>query len=248
MIRNPGLNSTDGCGIMRDVDGNELHAHGGQIIKDGGLYYLVGTTRKEPPSWLSEGINMYSSTDLQHWKLENMIFRNSSITIATGPYRIERPKVLYNAKTSLYVMWFHLDNAAFDYKMVGVATSKTIDGDYQFYSGFQPDGQASFDMGLFQEDDGTAWLVRSVDNKAAGFSKLTDDYLNTTRDGIISSAPSCEGQAAWRTGDHYFLICSHLTGWSANGLLFFQTNAPLGSSKWNILDDPSDGSKTVVTK
>ena len=79
-------------------------------------------------------------------------------------------------------------------------------------------------------------------NKFAGWSKLTDDYLNTT--GIVSKAPKCEGQAGWRAGDDYFLICSHLTGWSANPMIFVTAKAPLTlESKWRSLGDPTAGSK-----
>ena len=74
-------------GIFTDTDGNPVHAHGaGIIIPDshpagaGGKYYMVGATQKTQPGWLSEGINMYSSFDLQHWKFEHEIFHNTSIT------------------------------------------------------------------------------------------------------------------------------------------------------------------------
>ena len=56
--------------------------------------------------------------------------------------------------------------------MVGVCTCDTVAGDYTFVNGFQPDGQRSLDMGLFQDLDGSAYLVRSVDNKYAGFSQV----------------------------------------------------------------------------
>lgn len=90
-------------------------------------------------------------------------------------------------------------------------------GAYAYVHGFQPDGQRLLDMGLWQEPDGSAaFLVRSVGNQFAGFSQLTDDYLNTTADGIVSRGPRCEGQAVWRDGDNYYLLASHLTGWAAN--------------------------------
>ena len=61
--------------------------------------------------------------------------------------------------------------------MVGVCTCDTVAGDYTFIDGFQPDGQRSLDMGLFQDLDGSAYLVRSVDNKYAGFSKVSQRHL-----------------------------------------------------------------------
>ena len=52
---------------------------------------------------------------------------------------------------------------------------------------FHPDGLGSFDMGTWQEDDGTAFLVRSVNNEYLGISQLSPDYTVTT--GLVSTAP-----------------------------------------------------------
>ena len=170
--------------IWTDTAGKPVHAHGaGIVIPDshpagaGGKYYMVGATQKTQPGWLSEGINMYSSTDLQHWKFENEIFHNTSITtpLPEGEipyYRIERPKVIYNKSTKKYVMYFHLDSNGFKMGMVGVCTCDTIAGDYTFVEGFQPDGQRSLDMGLFQDEDGSAYLIRSVDNQVSAHAIL----------------------------------------------------------------------------
>ena len=109
---------------------------------------------------------------------------------------------------------------------------------HTFVDGFQPDSQRSLDMGLFQDLDGSAYLVRSVDNKYAGFSKLTPDYLRPT--GIFSAGPKCEGQAVWRDGDDYYLLGSHLTGWSANAAILSHAKGPLGNgTKWTVLGNPS---------
>ncbi len=46
--------------------------------------------------FLSEGVNLYSSTDLANWTLEGLIFNGSqplSGMPVNPPYRIERPKV-----------------------------------------------------------------------------------------------------------------------------------------------------------
>jgi hypothetical protein len=53
-----------------------------------------------------------------------MVFVNTSIHASLpGPYRIERPKVIYNNVTDLYVLWFHLDTVSFSLESVGVGTS-----------------------------------------------------------------------------------------------------------------------------
>ena len=50
-----------------------------------------------------------------------------------------------------------------------------------------------------RQNDGSAYHVRSDNNKFAAVSKLTDDYLNTT--GLLSTAPRLEGMALFRHAD-----------------------------------------------
>ena len=54
---------------------------------------------------------------------------------ATGPFIVERPKVLYNEMTKLYVMWFHLDTPGYGLRQAGVATSPNATGPFQFVRG-----------------------------------------------------------------------------------------------------------------
>merc|ERR1719354_772434 len=62
-----------------DTNGKRIHAHGGGMIQRNGLFYWYGTTVKESPNWLSNGVNLYTSSDLKTWKFEAQVFRNSSI-------------------------------------------------------------------------------------------------------------------------------------------------------------------------
>ena len=96
-------------------------------------------------------------------------------------------QILYNAVYDRYVLLFHADTSTFSYPTVGVGMARDITGPYEWVRVFHPDGLNSFDMGVFQEDDGTAYLVRSVDNEYVGISQLTPDYLDTM--GITSTAP-----------------------------------------------------------
>ena len=56
-----------------------------------------------------------------------------------------------------------------------------------------PDGLNSFDMGGWQEDEGSAYLVRSVNNEYVGISPLSPDYTTTT--GLVSTAPRVRRKA-----------------------------------------------------
>ena len=202
-----------------DSNGNFIHAHGGQIYEYNNIFYLIGTTQKKQPGWLSEGINCYSSSNLIIWKFENEILHNTSIVVnnknnVSPPWRIERPKILYNNKNNNFVMWFHLDTSSFKLTSVGVAICDTICGNYKFISSFEPDGLPSYDMGLYQ-DETKAYLVRSVENSYAGISQLNNDYTNTSSAGITSKGPKIEGLTIFQL-DTYYLLGSHLTGWSPN--------------------------------
>lgn len=262
--------------VFNDTAGQPVHAHGaGMLLPDthphfGRRYYLVGTTKKLPPHWLSEGINLYSSDDLESWTFEGEILHAKQIgpkwwrppVTADSEIRIERPKLLYNPQTAQYVMWFHLDDAAFSLGHVGVAVAETITGPYRFLAGWRPDRLRSLDMTVVQlatsEPDKptaaadaapatapAAYLARSVDNRYAGFSRLTDDYLNTTSEGIFSRGPRCEGIAVWTESapeDALYMMCSHLTGWHANPaiLAIGSTGARLdANTTWRVLGNPT---------
>ena len=57
------------------------------------------------------GVRCYSSTDLYNWKNEGLALAtvDDAASDITRGCTIERPKVIYNAKTKTFVMWFHLD-------------------------------------------------------------------------------------------------------------------------------------------
>jgi len=163
---------------------------------------------------------------------------------------MERPKIFQcpgGDPNNKYRLIFHCDTDNFSMKSIGVLTAPSVTGPYTFASPcFKPDGQDSYDMGTFVDDrgDGKAYLVRSVRNQFAGISQLTDDCLNTT--GIISQGPDMEGQAIMRdTNGTYFLLGSHLSGWSANPAIFVTSDSPtLHNANWGDEYNPTSSSTT----
>ena len=104
-------------------------------------------------------MNCYSSTDLVQWNYVGaLLSRQGSGDL--GPNRVvERPKVIRNAQTNQYVMYMHIDSSSYGEAKVGVATASSLTGPYSYRGSFQPLGYQSRDMGLFQDDDGTAYLL-----------------------------------------------------------------------------------------
>lgn len=77
-----------------------------------------------------------------------------------GPSRVvERPKVIYNKSTGQYVMYMHIDSSDYSEAKVGVATGSSVCGKYTYLQSFQPLGFQSRDIGLFQDDDGSGYLL-----------------------------------------------------------------------------------------
>lgn len=236
-----------------DTSGARLYAGGANLHRENdGTFYLVGEGRKTLPAACSQCINLYSSTDLAAWTFEGCILNNSDVVAYTPPnpvYRMERPKIFRCPSNNKLTMWFHCDGTNFDFQSVGVLTADKITGPWTFASPcFKPDGRASYDMGTFVDDgprgDGAAYLVRSVENRFAGISRMTDDCLNTT--GIVSQGPEMEGQALMRDDAGVLhLLGSHLTGWAPNPAQFVTSpNTSLVGAVWENNVNPSNDATT----
>ncbi len=119
----------------------------------------------------------YSSTDLVRWtrqsnalsRQSNALSRQSSGDLAAGRI-VERPKVIFNSTTGRYVMWVHIDSTSYTDQRAGVAVSDTPCGPYTYLGSTRPLGHPSRDLGLFKDDDGTAYLVHEDRRWAAATS------------------------------------------------------------------------------
>jgi hypothetical protein len=239
--------------LWPDTDGVPINAHGAGFLYVNGTYYWFGEfkTNGSAGNVANVGVSVYSSRDLYHWKNEGIALKVSDdpgSDIVRGCI-IERPKVLFNRKTNLYVMWFHLELKGKGYSAarVGVATSKSPTGPYTFVRDFRPDGEMSRDMTLFQDDDGKAYLITtSENNQTQHVSELAPDYLDTTGHYTrILAHQSLEGEAIFKTNGHYFYIGSHTTGWNPNPA--FAAVADSLTGPWKELGNPCQGSTSELT-
>ncbi|PKK37183.1 beta-glucanase [Siphonobacter sp. SORGH_AS_0500] len=230
-----------------DNRGEVINAHGGGLLFSKGTYYWFGEKRGKTAS---EGVNVYSSKDLSHWKNEGLALSQStdpSSDITVGCL-MERPKVIYNPKTKQYVMWFHLELAGkgYDAARAGVAVSEKPTGPYRFLSSFRPNGNMSRDMTLFVDEDGSAYhMYSSQDNYDLRVVKLTDDYLGaTTQDSLLFSAHR-EAPAIFKRNNRYYLITSGCTGWAPNAASVHEASSIYGP--WKLVGDPMQGPSAKTT-
>ena len=100
--------------IWNDNNGKHINAHGGGILFHKGVYYWYGEHKIAGKIGNSAqvGVSCYSSKDLYNWKDESIALKVDETDPASDITKgcvLERPKVIYNAKTKKFVMWFHLE-------------------------------------------------------------------------------------------------------------------------------------------
>ncbi|MEU6198251.1 RICIN domain-containing protein [Streptomyces sp. NPDC047061] len=218
-----------------DTNGNALQLHGLGIIKVGDTWYGFGENKTgETSSDTSfQAISCYSSTDLANWTYQgDALSLQSSGDL--GPSRVvERPKVIYNASTQKYVMYVHIDSQSYSEAKVGVATSSTPCGAYDYLGSSRPLGQLSRDIGLFQDTDGTAYLLSEDRNNGLRVDLLSNDYLSPVSTVAIlgsgGGSNSFEAPAMIKANGIYYLLASHLTGWSLNDNVYSTATSVSGT-------------------
>ncbi|KAI1086668.1 carbohydrate-binding module family 35 protein [Rostrohypoxylon terebratum] len=231
-------------GTWTASNGEHLQAHGAGVIQVDDLYYLIGEDKTSGSAF--QNVNCYSSPDLVQWTYVGaLLSRTSSGDL--GPNRVvERPKVLYNASTKKYVLYMHIDSSSYGEAKVGVATGDTVCGKYSYVGSFQPLGHQSRDMGLFQDDDGTGYLLTEDRQNGLRIDKLSADYL-TVDSATYLWSDSIEAPALLKQDGVYYMFGSHLTGWDPNDNVYTtSTSLSSGWSAWKTFADA--GSKTYTSQ
>lgn len=219
-----------------DQNGKNVQGHGGNILQVGSIFYWFGENKLNQSASNDpfQSIRCYSSTDLVHWKfVSDALTRRESGDL--GPNRIvERPKVLFNAPTRQYVMYMHIDNEHYSAGRVGVATSAMVSGPYKYLGSFHPLGLQSWDMNLFQDDDGEAYLLTHAGDHRLHIDQLSWDYVSVIKS-VAALTPDYEAPAMLKVAGCYYIFGSELTGWSANDNKYaMATNVAGPWSKWSL--------------
>ncbi|HWU45429.1 MAG TPA: Ig-like domain-containing protein [Humibacter sp.] len=116
---------------------------------------------------------------------------------------VERPKVLYNATTKTWVMWWHSDGSTspgesnYARSLAGVATSSSPTGPFKLVGAYRLYNETSYktacnqssavpggsrDMTVYQDSDGTAYLAySSEENRSLYLAKLDPSYTNVEK-------------------------------------------------------------------
>ncbi len=245
-------NGTD----WKDTDGNPVSCHEGGMSRFGDMFYWYGTSYIGNPKGicgqrlqeqgllrLRHGLNVYSSRDLANWKYEGVAldFNRPGNEIKGSGHR---PSVIYNATTKQYVMWF-FDFTKYPAPMMAVAVSDSPTGPFRIHARDVLTGEEhgyAQDCGLFQDDDGKAYLVYDDGHRNLRVDLLSDDYLSSTRKNVVALAASgvedaahpkpglkaYEGAAMIKYKGKYIVAGSGVCGWGASPTTYAVASSPLG--------------------
>jgi hypothetical protein len=209
-------------GTWNDTSGTPIQAHGGGFLKVDDTWYWVGEdkTTDTGGSGFFYAVSIYASKDLSTWEHRNKIITTATDPLLASDRIIERPKIIYNDKTKMYVMWAHWDNTAYTDSNAGIFKSPTIDGNYTYVSHIKPGGHDTRDCTLFKEDDGTAYFIAVGNNNSdLWVYPLSDDYLSVksgSNGTDIFPSQWREAPAIVKINGTYYLITSWSSGWNPN--------------------------------
>lgn len=199
------------------------------------------------------GISCYSSQDLIDWKFRGNVLRSAEDSDHDLYWDnvAERPKVIFNHMTGMFVMWLHIDSMDYTRARVGVATSPSPIGPFEYLSSFRPNNQMARDLTLFvdDDDDATAYLLTSSeDNAAMHISQLSDDYLTVRTDLPFHRAfvgRYMEAPTIFKSQGLYYFIGSGCTAWEPNAARSAVAKSIYGP--WTELGNPAIGPYSDTT-
>ena len=209
-----------------DNRGNIVNAHGACIVEDGGRYYLFGEWKSDRSNAFP-GFSCYSSEDLVNWKFENVVLKVQPDGIL-GPNRVgERVKVMKCPETGEYIMLMHADDMRYKDPYIGIATCKTINGDYKLQGPLLYKGKPvkRWDMGTFQDTDGEGYLLIHH----GPIYRLSKDYRSIEAE-VACVKASGESPALFKKDGLYYMLYSNLTSWEKNDNFYF--TAPQIEGPW----------------
>ena len=271
--------------VWPDTAGKPIDAHGGGVLYHDGTYYWYGEI-KEGKTYLPEvnkswggtrvdvaGVSCYSSKNLLDWENHGNVLPAVAGTDLDPKLVLERPKVIYNAKTKKFVMWFHSDSVDYAAAKCGVAVADTPTGPFTYKGSFRPNvtkwpinisdeakadtnsqlvkdfqkGQMARDLTVFVDDDGKAYLFAASEaNPTMQVSELTDDYLNVTgKYTRIFEGRSMEAPAVFKWQGKYYIIASGCTAWEPNAARSGVADSIWGP--WKELGNPCKGPDADTT-
>ena len=224
-------NNTD----WKDTKGRMIAAHDGGISRFGDRFYWYGTSYRNNPKGLYgksdspwDCFNVYSSDDLVDWKHEGAALPRPKWGWGSN-YTMHRAHVLYDEKTSKYVMWF-FTYFCYPASLLTVAVSASPVGPFEILGPQQSGGPYGLaqDMNLFKDDDGRGYVLYDDGTRDIRVDLLADDYLSLAGRGTVALQKIQEAPAMAKYKGEYIVAGSGVAGWNPTETHYAVASSPLG--------------------
>jgi len=242
----PEYSLIDNASPRRDVQGDIIDAHDGNLRYFQGRYYLYGVSYGNTDGFT--GTNryvVYSSSDLMSWRNDGVIMRD----IPNGTYF--RPKVVFNKSRHQFILWYNWWDKTGRF---GVAEADSPYGPFRIVNSdvkLRHSGAATADFYVFVDDDDKAYIIyisegptritpeefqSSVEPKGAVnylqvyIEELTGDYLGGTGKSVGPLAGNIDAPVLFKRGRIYYALFDNTCSFCAagSGVRVYTSRNPLG--------------------
>ncbi len=231
-----------------------INAHGGGVLFHNSIYYWYGEHKikgKSEADFADGGIHCYTSKDLINWTDAGIVlsvdYHNTNVDTEYGCL-IERPKVVYNKKTSKFIAFFKFYPKGNGYEVayVGVAIADSPSGPFKYSHKFLADSpKGSGDFSMFVDTNGDLYhLGVRKPEKTFIIGKMRDDYLMPAEDYKICQGIEyhTEAPAIIKVNNVYHMLSSGSSGWTPNEARYYTSTDLVGP--WTRHTNPTSGLNT----
>jgi Glycosyl hydrolases family 43 len=222
-----------------DSHGVHINAHGFCVVDFEGRHYWYGAHKiegKTEDEKNEAGVRCYVSDDLMNWRDQGLVlsvFEKGAHPDLAEAFILDRPKVVRHRATGTFLLYFKLyppkskgGKSGKDYAWVGVATSATPTGPFE-YKGYFSGNHSRFgtgDFAIVEDTDGSIHhiAVRKPD-KALVCGRLSADGLKPVGEYKVLEGVTIgtEAPAFFRRNGKVYLLGSGTSGWQPNAARMF---------------------------
>ena len=235
-----------GAFLPHDTSGDVAQLHGIGLQKFGDTWYAYGENKVNGN--LFQGVCCYTTTDFIAWRSHGIVLDVQEDGSALASDRIgERPKVLHCPATGKYVMYIHAETPDDGYAHSGVAGADAPTGPFAFQTTITWRGYLSRDIGVFQDEDGSGYIMSEDRDHGTHIYRLADDYLTIVEDVACERATDypygLESPTIIKKDGLYYWFGSQLTSWDTNDNKYSTATDLHGPwSEWKLF--APEGAKT----
>ncbi|MBD5101454.1 MAG: family 43 glycosylhydrolase [Subdoligranulum sp.] len=243
-----------------DTEGKPIQAHGFSVFwnERENLWYWYGENKEKTTGGKNGtvwhwGVRLYTSLDLYNWTDKGLIIppQPEDLTSPLHPtYCMDRPHIIYCAKTGKYVAWLKIMAGEVS-QFMSVLAADRFEGPYTFvHKIYKPLDMDTGDFCLHADADGRAYIWFERPHFQLICATLTDDYTAVTGeysvhyDGLLPP-DTREAPTYFERGGKRYLFTSGTSGYYPNPSKVCMFTDPHGD--YTDLGDPCIGDKSNTT-